>query len=77
MKNKYNFDFDLKHKRLKKFSISLGIDYFICCSSFLKKDKGLKFLNDTLDPDKQSRRNPFSYMWEWDKKITISKYLLH
>ena len=69
MKNKYNFDFDLKHKKLKNFKISVGVDYFFCCSSFLKKNKGLKFLNDTLDPDKQSRRNPFSYMWEWDKKI--------
>jgi len=67
MKNKYNLDFDLKHKRLKKFSISLGIDYFICCSSFLKKDKGLKFLKDTTDYQKRNKKKFYPYMWE--KKV--------
>ncbi len=61
MKNKYNLDFDLKHKRLKKFSISLGIDYFICCSNFLSKDKGLKFLKDTTDYEKRNKKNICSY----------------
>ena len=52
MKNKYNFDSDLKNKKLKNFNISVGFEYFICCSSFLKKDKGLKFLinvNSTIE----------------------------
>jgi len=29
MKNKYNLDFNLEHKKLKKFHISVGIDYFL------------------------------------------------
>ena len=69
MKNKYNFNFDLKHKRLKKFSISLGIDYFICCSNFLKKEKGLKFLKDTTDHKKRSMRGKWNYGYNWEKKV--------
>ena len=57
MKNKYNFDYDLKNKKLKNYNISVGFDYFFCCSSFLKKDKGIKFLINR-------RKN---YMW--NKKI--------
>jgi len=48
MKNKHNLDFDLKHKKLKNFNISVGVDYFICCSSFLNKDKELKFINNSF-----------------------------
>ena len=33
MKNKYNFDYDLKNKKLKNYNISVGFDYFFCCSS--------------------------------------------
>tara|TARA_B100000035_G_C20853585_1_gene488541 strand:+ start:182 stop:739 length:558 start_codon:yes stop_codon:yes gene_type:complete len=60
MKNKYNLDIDLTHKKLKNFEIYVGFNYFICCSSFLKKDKGLKFLDNTKGP----------YFW---KKKVIDK----
>jgi len=70
MKNKYNLDFDLKHKRLKKFRISLLFDYFICCSSFLNKEKGLKFLKDTTDPKKKIYEKKIkNYGYNWGKKV--------
>ena len=57
MKNKYNFDYDLKNKKLKNYNISVGFDYFFCCSSFLKKDKGIEFLIN--------RRKHYT----WNKKV--------
>ena len=65
MKNKYNFDFDLKHKKLKNFKISVGFDYFFCCSSFLNKDKGIKFLN-----------NGRGKYYMWNKKIIEKSELI-
>ena len=43
---KYDFNLSIEHKKLKKFSIGVRIDYFICRSDFLNKDKCLKFLED-------------------------------
>ena len=65
MKNKYNLDIDLTHKKLKNFEISVGFDYFFCCSSFLKKDKGLKFL--------ENRKGSWNF---WKKKIIDKSELI-
>ena len=77
MKNKYNLDFDIKNKRLKKFSISLDVDYFICCSSFLQKEKGLKFLNDATNiSTNRGTGGDFFYFWE-KKNIEKSEILMN
>ena len=65
MKNKYNLDIDLTHKKLKNLEISVGFDYFFCCSSFLKKDKGLKFL--------ENRKGSWNF---WKKKIIDKSELI-
>ena len=74
MKDKYSLDFDIKNKKLKKFSISLDVDYFIGCSSFLKNDKGLEFLNDATNSIKRGTGGDFFYFWE--KKVLEKSEIL-
>jgi hypothetical protein len=57
---KYDFKLSIKHKKLKKITLGFGFNYFICCSDFLSKEKGLKFLlND---------RGVREEHCDWDKK---------
>ena len=74
MKDKYSLDFDIKNKKLKKFSINLDVDYFISCSSFLKNDKGLEFLNDATNSIKRGTGGDFFYFWE--KKVLEKSEIL-
>ena len=76
MKNKYKLEFEIKNKRLKKIKIDIGIDYFICCSDFLSKDKGLKFLKDTTDHKKRSSRGVGNYAYLWEKKVIQKSELI-
>ena len=76
MKNKYKLEFEIKNKRLKKIKIDIGIDYFICCSDFLSKDKGLKFLKDTTDHKKRSSRGVGNYAYNWEKKVIQKSELI-
>ena len=66
---KYDFNLSIEHKKLKKFSIDVRIDYFICCSDFLNKDKCLKFLEDTQDPKKRTNKQKQFQTYAWDKKV--------
>ena len=70
MKNKYDLNFNIEHKKLKKFSISVGTEYFFCCSDFLKKKDSLNTIENIISVEKRTNEKKQFHLFNWEKKTS-------